>query len=183
MVHSSTLRILTTRVRAGILTFLSDACEIIGTLGIANAFWSTIRGRTNVSVKARARWGVPISPTFRVRTTWRWMARVNRITLYWYLNNRLASNEGISCVPCRTATDRVVVDNHTLCTHSTCAWAWISAFLIDARLQLWAIRIDYTLGSAIGRTSNIARNARAHGLVINLSALTVLTTWRWMTGV
>lgn len=183
MVDRSTLGILAAGVRTRILTFLSNASQIVGALGVADAFRATAWRGADVSLQARARGRIPDSSAFRIWTTWRWLARIDGLVLYGYLDNRLAANERIACVSHWATTYGIVIDNCALGTYSTCSRAWVTALLVYASLILGTVRIEHTFGPAVGRTSDVADNARAYALTIYFTTLAIGTTWGGMAGI
>lgn len=183
MVDHSTLGILAAGVRTRILTFLSNASQIVGALGVAYAFRATAWRGADVSLQARARGRIPDSSAFRIWTTWRWLARIDGLVLYGYLDNRLAANERIAGVSRGTTTYWVVIDYCALSTNSTCSRAWVTALLVYASLILGTVRIEHTFWPAVGRTSNVADNARAYTLTIYFTTLAIGTTWGGVAGI
>ena len=94
------------------------------------------------------------------------------------LTHGLASDEWVSSETSRTATDRVVVHYFAASSHTTGAWTGVSTSLVAARLILTTLRAHYTFRSACRRAAYEAGYARAYGLPVNFTALTVRTTRR-----
>lgn len=74
-----------------------------------------------------------------------------------------------------TTTDRVVVEHTAFSSNATSSWARISAFLIVASFVQWTFRVCHTLGAASRWATNEAWHARAHSLIVDLTALAVRT--------
>lgn len=60
--------------------------------------------------------------------------------------------------------------------------ARIYALLVDTGLKSGALAGHHTLGSTLRRSSNVSRQAGAHGMSINVAALAVGAAGRWVAG-
>ena len=90
-----------------------------------------------------------------------------------------AADEWISLIVWWATADGVVVDNVAAGLDTAGSRAGVQTLLSDTRLDLGALGADHALGSAVGRSALIARQARAYSLTINLAALRVGTAGRW----
>lgn len=66
-----------------------------------------------------------------------------------------ASNEWIAGVADHTTTDWIVIDNLAACILAARRYAWVNAFLTDARTILGTFGADDALGPAIRRAANV----------------------------
>lgn len=96
------------------------------------------------------------------------------------LTDGLTSDEWISSVSSGAATDGIVVHHFTSSSNATCTGTGIPTLLVATGLVLSTLRAHNTLWPARRRTSYVSRYTRAHSLPINLTALAVLSTWRWI---
>lgn len=87
--------------------------------------------------------------------------------------------EWISSEAGRTGTDGIVVSDIALGTQSARVGAGVITLLVDARLRQVTLGIDYALGPAVGRHAHVVLQAGAHGLAVDLSALTIGAARRW----
>lgn len=78
-----------------------------------------------------------------------------------------------------TATYRVVVDNLTFSTYTTCSNTRISTFLIWTSFSQITICVNRAFWSTRRWTTNISTNTRTYGLTIYFSTLTVWSTRWW----
>jgi len=96
---------------------------------------------------------------------------------------RTASSEWITSVSRGTSTNRIVVLHCAMGSNSTSVGARISTLLLSASLVQGTLGADHALRSAARRGANIGRQARAHSLFVDFSALTVWSTRGWRTGI
>lgn len=68
-----------------------------------------------------------------------------------------------------------MIDDLASCVLTTRARTWIFAFLIDARHILTTFRTDNTLGTTIWGTTDKIWQTRAHGMIVQFTALTIQT--------
>lgn len=85
--------------------------------------------------------------------------------------------EGISDIILGAGADGIVVIHLALGIEAACATARIGALLIDACQVLSTLRADHTLGSACGRSSEVAHLATACGMSLHSAADAVRSTW------
>lgn len=71
-----------------------------------------------------------------------------------------------------------MIDHLTASLNAAGAGAGIHALAIDTRLQGRALARDDTFGATLWWGSNEAFQARAHSVAVDITALTVRTTWR-----
>lgn len=74
-----------------------------------------------------------------------------------------------------------MIDDFATCIQSARSWTRVSTFELMTSSVRWAFIVYYTLWSAIGRCPLIFFLARAHCLIIDVLALTVGATRRWIT--
>lgn len=99
-------------------------------------------------------------------------------TLYSFklLTSRDALSEGITGQFGGTRTNRIVIDNYTLCSNAACSGAGIYAFPIITGHVGGTVRTDNTLSSTIGWCVQISRKTRTDSLFLYLSTLAVRST-------
>lgn len=97
------------------------------------------------------------------------------------LTNRSTSGERISSVTWRAATNWIVVDHFASRSNAASSRTRVSAFLTAAGLVPTAVGVHYAFRSASRRAADVTRNARADGLSVHSSALTVRAARRWTT--
>lgn len=78
----------------------------------------------------------------------------------------------------RTTANRIVIHRLTASVRSARARTRIDALLAHACAILFAGRTDHALWPAVGCAANVARQASAHGVTVNSTALAVCTAWR-----
>lgn len=89
-----------------------------------------------------------------------------------------ATLERISCCAWWTTTDGTVIDHLTASLNAAGTGAGIHALAIDTGLQGRALAGNDTFGATLWWGSNEAFQARAHSMSVDITALTVRTTWR-----
>jgi len=89
--------------------------------------------------------------------------------------NTRASIEGISGIARSAGTCRIMVNDLATGLNAASAWTRIYALLILTVEVLSAIRANNTLGATVGGGANVGSLTRAHGMVVNLAALTIWT--------
>lgn len=94
----------------------------------------------------------------------------------WY---RWTSCKRISCKTSGATTYRIVINNLTFGSNTTCAWTWVSTLELVTCSILWAFIIYYTFWSTVGRRTCVFWLAATHSLIIILATHTVWSTRRW----
>lgn len=151
------------------------ASEIARTFLVYNAFRSAIWCSTDIIWKTGTH-GEPVDETaLRVWSTGRWYTSVFRWSRFWQGLFFQTTEEWITRETRRTAAYWVVIDNLTFGIDAAGTDARIVATLIDARFVLSTISTDHALRSAVWRTTNIICLTRAHGMVVDDTAIAVRT--------
>ena len=96
------------------------------------------------------------------------------------LTSKVAANEGVTNVPSRALTDRIVVDHLAPSIGTANSRARINTLLADASSGQAALRTDDTFRAAVWRATDEVRVARADTCAIHFSLLAVGATWVWI---
>jgi hypothetical protein len=94
----------------------------------------------------------------------------------WRWWNRVASCQWISCISRLTSTNGTVLDDLAIGVKTTSSGTRITTFLIYACLIESTFRTDNTFRSTTWWTSDIIGQARANGLAVGFTTLTVGAT-------
>lgn len=165
---------------AGVLTVVAQTGEVVRTVLIDYALWSTIGRCTEHASYAGADRTILLDSALGVRSAGRRQARIarrHRLVVDDTLEERIADEAG------RTAADRIVGVDLALGVQAAHAVAGVAALLIDAGEMRSALRADQTLRTAGRRCSTVTRTARANGSVVGHSADTVWSARRRGAGI
>lgn len=88
----------------------------------------------------------------------------------------------ITCASGWASANRTVVNHLAAGLQAASCGARIYALLVDTGLKSGALAGHHTLGSTLRRSSNVSRQAGAHGMSINVAALAVGAAGRWVAG-
>lgn len=89
VINHETLGTDTTRARARVSAFLSQASSIIATLRINGTFWPTIRRATNVIFQTGACWHARVAA---IATTGKWTTGGWNTRIFWHLRGIFVYN-------------------------------------------------------------------------------------------
>ena len=169
-----------TEAGARVLAFLADACQRRSALGVGDALWSASDGGVAmVSSHTRAHGYVVGLSALGVLAARRWHTgvRVLRLKWRWCLRHQSAVGEWISDVALGTTAYNDVVDDVTLCSCATLAWARVSALVAVTVLVPWTICIQDTLWfTSTVRVPEVFITANAYRDAILVAAICVGST-------
>lgn len=183
MIHHIAVGIEATRARARILTAFIDARQVGRTLRVLCALGATIWSTSNVVGQARAHTRFANDATLRVRSTGTGHTRILiGLGLFGLLLPGCTTHEGIATVASRARADRIVVGDLADSLVAAGTGTWVYTTQIHTRPVLAALGANRALRTTGGRSTNVIGDARADRMAVNLAALTVRTTRRWLTG-
>ena len=164
----------------GIFALVADAGFVGWTVGVDG----TLVFALNVGVTLKSREADTGSslislPAFCVDSTWRRVAGVNDLRSDASCWRSSALAEGVTNVALIADADGHMVADAAVGIDSTETRTGVLALATDASLVRGAVRVDHTLGAAVGRGPYHFRQTRAATLAANIS-------WRvgvWSTGV
>lgn len=181
MIHHLTLRVLWTRSRAWVNTFISNARSTWGTISVQRTFRSTTIVWISEIVGQTLAWtSAVLHSANRVGATGAWIAWINIIELGRFF--LLTLTEWIATISVITFADRGMANNMAFCVQTThIIRTGISTMPIDACQIIGALWIWYTFGSAIWWISNEIRQTNTRVTISIQTALCIFATWRTQT--
>ena len=141
-----------TNSRTRVFALLRDASQVGWTLLVDGA----LRLAFNIGVTLKTRQTLARGSTVSfiansIDSTWRWVARINDLRLWWLCCHPVTSVERISLITLIANADRDVVSDPAVGIYATKSWARVLAFLVDTGQFLRAVGVDHTLRPTVWR--------------------------------
>jgi hypothetical protein len=173
-----TVRVLTASSRTRVLTFVSEAGSVGGTIRVDDALGATSFVRVaEVFRQTRARSGATLLSAHRVRSAWRRGARSRTFFRYGIRLTRQALDERIANETDVTNAHWRVTDYAAFGVSTTRSRARISTLLADACEVAGAFGIADAFRSTVRRGANEFGQTRARRRISDLFALRVRSAW------
>lgn len=183
VIHHITVGIEATRAGTRILAAFIDAGQVGRTLRVLSALGATIGSTSNVVGQARADTRLANDATLRVRSTGTGHTGILiELGLFGLLLPGCTTHEGITTVAGGARADRIVVGDLANSLIAAGTGTWVYTTQIHTCPVLAALGANRALRTTGGRSTNVIGNARADRMAVNLAALTVRTTRRWLAG-
>ena len=99
---------------------------------------------------------------------------------WWWWWSGITIAERIACVSFRTRAHWCMINDSAQCTWAARAWAWISAFFVHASAIARTVGIYRTLGTTIGRRTDVIVDTSTARSLADWAANWIGTAGRWI---